>query len=161
MYTIQDSRTRISTVDSVFCLFCIKFSTTPYWYLWIFSLKFFHCLNCVVYQSIELGLLYKTVYTKFLFQLNIESKKLKYCIFRHCIEFGLSSILIKCPCHKTIVGKIITSRCSPFNSPSNHMLNINIKCSKVETIRLKLSLSRYRSLEKLVELCQRRGINSR
>ena len=97
----------------------------------------------------------------FLFQLNIESKKLKYCIFRHCIEFGLSSILTKCPCHNTIVGKIITSRCSPFNSASNHMLNINIKCSKGETIRLKLSLSRYPSLEKLVELCQRGGIHCR
>ena len=127
----------------------------------IFFFKIFQCLNCVIYQSIELGLLYKTVYMTFLFQLNIESKKLKYCIFRHCIEFGLSSILTKCPCHKTIVGNIITSRCSPFNSASNHMLDINIKCSKVETIRLKLSLSRYPSLEKLVELCQRGGIHCR
>jgi hypothetical protein len=50
-------------------------------FLWFFFLKIFHFSNWVIYQSIELDLLYKTVYMTFLFNPNIELKKFKYSVF--------------------------------------------------------------------------------
>jgi hypothetical protein len=45
-------------------------------------LEFFYFLILVTYQSIELDLLYKTVYMTFFFSPNIGGKKFKYYSFR-------------------------------------------------------------------------------
>ncbi len=58
-----------------------KCQKLAYYSLWIFSIRFIHYSNRFIYQSIELGLLYKTVYMTFLFNLNIEWKRFKYSNF--------------------------------------------------------------------------------
>jgi hypothetical protein len=46
-------------------------------------------------------------------------------------------LLIECQYHETIARKIILVCCSLLNSASNHILDMNFKCSEVEILRLK------------------------
>jgi len=109
-------------------------------FLPIFFLKFCHCSSWVIYHSIELDLLYKTVYMTFLLNLNWESKNSKYSIFSaHKISFFFS-ILSKCMGQKSITNINFISFCSPFNAASNHILNIVLKCATSEIVRLEYRL---------------------
>ncbi len=55
----------------------------PFNFLTFFFFKILYLWNWVIYQSIELDLLYKTIYMTFLSTLEIESKKSKYSAWVH------------------------------------------------------------------------------
>jgi hypothetical protein len=103
---------------------------------WLFFLKLFLCSNRVIYQSIGLDLLYKTVYMTFPLNLDFTVKKSKNGDFWH-IEFRVFfSILTEYLGQKSIAKRTFTSSCRPFNSASNHILDIVSQRSAAEIIWL-------------------------
>ncbi len=98
-------------------------------------MKPFHFPNRVIYQWIELDLLYKTVYKTFIFNLNIDLKISKYNIFHYITFVSFFSILVKCRCEKSIAKNLFISVCSPLNSASNHILDILSKGGQLYIIK--------------------------
>ena len=94
-----------------------------------------HLENRVIYQSIELDALYKTVYMAVPFDLDIEIKKLKYVYFYRRKISTIFNILMKCIDKKSIAKNLFTSVCSPFNSASNRLYGIFSERSEAEIIR--------------------------
>ena len=101
-----------------------------------FFLKFFHYSNWIIYQSVELELLYKMVYMTFSINPSIEVEKSKYCIFWRNINF-FPSILMKYLYQKMNAKRETASSYSPFNSALNNVFHIVLRYSTTESLRLK------------------------
>lgn len=104
-------------------------------------MKLFYSLNWVRYHLIELHLLYKTVYISLHFELIIQWKTTKYCIRWHDIKYELLSILINSYYHTIIFRPMILSYCDTYNSWSNDIIDINLRCPEVNITKLNKRVS--------------------
>ena len=108
----------------------------PMFFFRFFRSKIFHCSDQVIYQSIELDFLYKTIYITFLCDVSFKSKKSKNSDFSWYKISLFLSILILCLWEESIAKKKFIMFGSPFNSASNDILDIVSKRSSSENVRL-------------------------
>ena len=98
----------------IFSLF--NFSHTPFDRSWL-ALQ--NCIDAISFWT----------------QYRVQITQIPY--FWHAMKCEPSSISTKRPYHMTIVRQITSSFYSPYNSASNDMPNIKLRCFKVDIIKLR------------------------